>query len=76
MLYMTSMQMSFHVSGRISLVVHQLSGCLVSDNLAGEEAGSGGPGLAWLQVVCGFEAGMLRSGHALYSDRRYFLHPG
>uniref|UniRef100_A0A8C7E1G8 Rhotekin a n=1 Tax=Oncorhynchus kisutch TaxID=8019 RepID=A0A8C7E1G8_ONCKI len=32
---------------------HQLSGWLVSDNPAGEEAGCGGPGLAWLHVVCG-----------------------
>jgi hypothetical protein len=28
-----------------------------SDNPAGEEAGCGGPGLAWLNVVCGCEAG-------------------
>ena len=27
-----------------------------SDDPAGEEAGCGGPGLAWLQVVCGCEA--------------------
>jgi hypothetical protein len=26
---------------------HQLSGWLVSDDLAGEEPGCGGPGLAW-----------------------------
>jgi hypothetical protein len=27
------------------------------DDHAGEEAACGGPGLAWLQVVCGCEAG-------------------
>jgi hypothetical protein len=31
--------------------------CLISDNPSGEEAGCGGPGLAWLHVVCGCEAG-------------------
>ena len=31
---------------------HQLSGWLVSYNHVGEEAGCGGPGLAWLHVVC------------------------
>jgi hypothetical protein len=36
---------------------HQLSGWLVSDHPAGEEAGCGGPGLAWIHVVCGCEAG-------------------
>ena len=30
---------------------HQLSGWLVSDDLAGEEARYGGPGLAWLHAV-------------------------
>jgi hypothetical protein len=34
-----------------------LSGRLVSDDPAGEEADCGGPGLVWLHVVCGFEAG-------------------
>ena len=38
---------------------HQLSGWLVSDDLAGEEAGCGGPGLAWLHVICGCEAGWM-----------------
>ena len=28
-----------------------------SDDPEGEEAGCGGPGLAWLHVVCGCEAG-------------------
>jgi hypothetical protein len=35
----------------------QLSGFLVSDDPAGEEARCGGPGLVWLHVVCGCEAG-------------------
>ena len=35
---------------------HQLSGWLVSDDPAGEEAGCGGPGLAWLHVFWGCEA--------------------
>ena len=46
---------------RIYLVVqtqfHQLSGWLVSDNPAGEEAGCEGAGLDWLHVVYGWEAG-------------------
>ena len=33
---------------------HQL---IVSDEPAGEEAGSAGPGLGWLHMVCGCEAG-------------------
>ena len=36
---------------------HQLSGWLISDDPTGEEAGCGGPRLAWLHVVCGCEAG-------------------
>ena len=32
---------------------HQLSGWLVSDDPAGEEAGCGGPGLAWFHMVYG-----------------------
>ena len=36
---------------------HQLSGWQVSNNLTGEEARCGGSGLAWLRVVCGYEAG-------------------
>ena len=39
---------------------HQLSGWLVSDDPAGEEAGCGGPGLAWLHVVCSCEAGVAK----------------
>ncbi len=37
----------------------QLSGGLVSDDLGGEDAGCGGPGLVWLHVVCGCEAGLI-----------------
>ena len=36
---------------------HQLSGWLVSDDPAGEEAGCEDPGQEWLHVVCGCEAG-------------------
>ena len=36
---------------------HQLSGWLVSDNPAAEEARCGVPGLAWLHMVCGYETG-------------------
>jgi hypothetical protein len=36
---------------------HQPSGWLVSDDPAGEEAGCGGPRLAWIDVVCGCKAG-------------------
>ncbi len=32
---------------------------LVSDDLEGEDAGCGGPGLVWLHVVCGCEAGWM-----------------
>jgi hypothetical protein len=38
---------------------HQLSGWLVSDNPAGEEAECGGSGLVWLHVVCGCEVGWM-----------------
>ncbi len=38
-------------------LLQQLSGWLVSDDLGGEDAGCGGPGLVWLHVVCGCEAG-------------------
>ena len=40
-----------------SLQFLQLSGWLVSEDPAGEEDRCGGPGLAWLHVVCGCEAG-------------------
>jgi hypothetical protein len=36
---------------------HQLSGWLVSDYPAGEEAGCGGPGLTGLHLICGCVAG-------------------
>ena len=35
---------------------HQLARWLVSDNPAGKEARCGGPGLAWVHMVCGYEA--------------------
>ncbi len=35
------------------------TGWLVSDDLGGEGAGCGGPGLVWLHVVCGCEAGWM-----------------
>jgi hypothetical protein len=64
---MTSTQMSFHemVSGSLCRIFvgcanppfHQLLGSLVSDDPAEEEADCGGPGLEWLHVVCGCEAG-------------------
>ncbi len=31
----------------------------VSDDLGGEDAGCGGPGLVWLHMVCGCEAGQM-----------------
>ncbi len=40
-------------------LLQQLSGWLVSDDLGGEDAGCGGPGLVWLHVVCGCEAGWM-----------------
>ncbi len=32
---------------------------LVSDDLGGEDAGCEGPGLVWLHMVCGCEAGWM-----------------
>jgi hypothetical protein len=46
---------------------HQLSGWVVSDDPAGEEAGCGVPGLAWLHVLCGCEAGWTYC-QILYND--------
>ncbi len=37
-------------------LLQQLSGWLVSDDLGGEDAGCGGPGLVWLHIVYGCEA--------------------
>ncbi len=37
----------------------------VSDNLGGEDTGCGGPGLVWLHVVCGCEAGWM---YWMYSE--------
>jgi hypothetical protein len=45
------------ITERTTPQVHQLSGWLVSGDPAGEEARCGGPGLAWLHIVCGCEAG-------------------
>ncbi len=42
--------------GYANRLLQQLSGWLVSDDLRGEDAGRGGPGLVWLQEVCGGEA--------------------
>ncbi len=59
----TNMQMSFPETVSDSLcrnsnrLLQQLFGWLVSDNLGGEDAGCGGPGLVWLHVVCDCEAG-------------------
>ncbi len=35
--------------GYANRLLQQLSGWLVSDDLVGEDAGCGGPGLVWLQ---------------------------
>ncbi len=45
--------------GYANRLLQQLSGWLVSDDLGGEDAGNGGPGLVWLHVVCGCEAGWM-----------------
>ncbi len=62
----TSMQISFPETVSDSLcrnsknrLLQQLSGWLVSDDLGGEDAGCGGPGLVWLHMVCGCEAGWM-----------------
>ncbi len=64
----TIMQMSFPESfwqfvqkffGYANRLLQQLSGWLVSDDLGGEDAGCGGPGLVWLHMVCGCEAGWM-----------------
>ncbi len=38
--------------GYANRLIQQLSGWLVSDDLGGEDAGCGDPGLVWLHVVC------------------------
>ncbi len=43
--------------GYANRLLQQLSGWLVSDDL--EDAGCGSPGLVWLHVVCGCEAGWM-----------------
>ncbi len=45
--------------GYANRLLQQLSGWLVSDDLGGKDAGCGGPGLVWLHVVCGCEAGYM-----------------
>ncbi len=45
--------------GYANRLLQQLSGWLVSDDLGGEDAGCGGPGLMSVQVVCGCEAGWM-----------------
>ncbi len=45
--------------GYANRLLQQLSGCLVSDDLGGEDAGCRGPGLVWLHLVCGCEAGWM-----------------
>ncbi len=45
--------------GYANWLLQQLSRRLVSDDLGGEDAGRGGPGLVWLHVVCGCEAGWM-----------------
>ncbi len=65
----TSMQMSFPETvsdsfvnkcfGYANRLLQQLSGWPVSDDLGGEDAGCGGPGLVWLHVVCGCEVGWM-----------------
>ncbi len=47
--------------GYVNRLLQYLSGWLVSDDLRGEDAGCGGPGLVWLHVVCGCEAGWMYS---------------
>ncbi len=42
--------------GYANRLLQQLSGWLVSDDLRGEVAGCGGPGLVWLHVVYGCTA--------------------
>ncbi len=71
---MTSMQMSFPETvsdslcsffGYANRLLQQLSGCLVLDDLGGEVSGCGGPGLVWLHVVCGCEAGWMCNNHSV-----------
>ncbi len=50
------MQKLFGYENRL---LKQMSGWLVSEDLEGEDAGCGGPGLVWLHVVCVCEAGKM-----------------
>ncbi len=45
--------------GYANWLLQQLSGWLVSDDLGGEDAGCGGPGLVWLHGVCSCKAGWM-----------------
>ncbi len=45
--------------GYSNRLLQQLSGWLVSHDLGGGDAGCGGPGLVWLHMVCGCEAGWM-----------------
>ncbi len=47
--------------GHVNRLLQQLSGWLVSDDLGGEDAGCGGPGLVWLHVDSGCAAGWMFS---------------
>ena len=47
------------ITDRNTPQLHYLSRWLVSDDPSREEARCGGPGLAWLHVVCGCEAGWM-----------------
>ncbi len=47
--------------GYANRLLQQLSVWLVSDDLGGEDAGYGGPGLVWLYVVCGSLDGQTNS---------------
>ncbi len=49
-------QIFFSYANRL---LQQLSGWLVSDDLGGEDAGCGGPGLVWLHMLCDCEAGWM-----------------
>ncbi len=65
----TSMQMSFPETvsdslcsfffGYANRLLQQLFGWLVSDDLGGEDAGCGGPGLGLLHMVCSCETGWM-----------------
>ncbi len=45
--------------GYANRLLQQLSGWLDSEYFGGEDAGCGGPGMVWLHMVCGCEAGWM-----------------